>query len=295
MALASINGLSEKELARTFEFIEKAGELARPQKPIEVIAKEVMLSCFGWPADGLASAGYKRARTAIVTLEAQNKISCKWSPGKRLIAIRRKQEMSATEECPTKLSVKTPFVPPDDLTAADRRLAATRRILAQMKPWSPAAREADIIKRGNRNEDWAHTSLLKLLDILARKFSEIILYGWCKRSGKHDPTNGRVDLDDHHGQDFAFHLITKRRINGSLVKGYIIYDSKGNRQDVEVFNKHIIRHPGQSDALLKKAIWANAALSSRKDFVREVVSDCIGVSLLPETFDIEALLNFFED
>lgn len=258
---------SSRELEKCLEFIKKAGTIEKPVKPIQKLATEVMLSSFRWPSDGPSSQGYKRARAVILALENLGKIECNWSPGKRLIAIHLKKEVAP----PFKQIIMATPIESVDTGKVD-----------------------DIVRRGNRNEDWAHASLLKLIKVLTREFSETILYGICRRSGKHNPSNGRIDLQDHYGQDFTFHL-AMRNPNGPLISGYLIYDSKGSRQAVEQFNQNIFYEPGQKDALLKKAIWANAKSTSRKDFVKEVVSDCIAVGLLPKTFDIPALLNFFED
>src|SRR3989344_2675558 len=271
--------VSEKELGRILDFITQNGEIGKPQKPIQILAERVMLASFGWPSDSLTAPGYKKARAAILSLETQGKVECKWSPGKRLIAIRKKKEQPALE--PEVKQIPSTLPPPNDLTAGDRRAASIRRTLAQMKPRGLAAREHDINRRGDRNEEWAHVSFLKLIEVLLREFPAIVLDGRCNRSGKHNLAKGKIDLQDHYGQDFAFHL-TARHPNGPVITGYIIYDSKGSRHAVEEFNQKIIYHPGQNGALLKKAIWANSRLSSRKDFAREVVSDCLTVGLLPE-------------
>lgn len=258
---------SSRELEKCLEFIKKVGTIEKPAKPIQKLATEVMLFSFRWPSDGPSSQGYKRARAVILALEKQGKIECSWSPGKRLTAIHLKKE------------VDPPF---------------KQIIMATPIGSVDTGKVDDIIRRGNRNEDWAHTSLLKLIKVLTREFSETVLYGICKRSGKYDPSKGRIDLQDHYGQDFAFHL-AMRNPNGPLISGYLIYDSKGSRLDVKKFNENIFYKEGQNGALLKKAIWANARLTSRKNFAKEVVSDCMAVGLLPNDFDKEKVLQFFED
>lgn len=297
--LTTGRNFTDKEALRILEFITKSGEIKKPQKPLKILAEEIMLNCFGWPSNGLSSPGYKRTRAAVLELETRGQIECDWSPGKRLMGIRRKKIKSPLPESIEKTAPAEPTVAGlnklKDLTEIDCEATARRmQIFRHLKPKGWARRKAENFRRGERHENWLHTSILALLEVLTREFPKLVWDGSCSRSGHHNPRKGKIDLQDHWGEDVSLRL-TVRHPHGQLITGRMIYDGKGARSSVTRFNENIKLYPGQESALLKKAIWSNVIHRSRKDLLAEVLNDVISVGLLPNDFDKEKVLEFFED
>lgn len=155
--------------------------------------------------------------------------------------------------------------------------------------------KTEILRRGERHENWLHISLIYMVHVLSSQYPEIVPYGSCSRSGRHDPAHGKVCLEDSWGADVTLYLVTKPLKDISPFKGRIIYDSKGSHEDVKKINKQIRMYPGQTSALRKKAIWANIFKRSQKNLISEVLQDIIEVGLLPADFNKDGALKFFED
>lgn len=294
-------GFTQKEALLVLEFITKCGGIEKPLSPLKTLAEKVMLDCFGWPI----ASGTTRLKKILQALEAENKIECIRSLSKRITGIRLKKLIPA--RTPDSISHASPAETEKEITEKSLPKPESHEKVTTKIPEDSNTKihmqimdclggrlnRKEIERRGNLYEDWLQISILGLLKVLEELFPEIVWDACCFRSGRHNPQRGLIDLQDHWGNDVSLHLTTRQ--NGRIVKGYIIYDSKGSETDVETFNSRIIRHPGQKGAFLKKAIWTNITHRSVKNLLKEILNDAIRVGLLPANLDKEKILERFED
>lgn len=275
--------ITEREKARTLEFIQQNSTDNTLLNPLPCLA-DLLLTIFGWPI----SAGKKRASAILKELERSGEITCQTNGHKSVKVVNL-----ALQPIEQKVEKEKKIQPPDttDVKAGKPKSTSSKKFCPKIKKGlARIRREAE--EKGERNERRFHVLMDKLLELLNRNFSSIVIGATNFRSGRHNPKKNRIDIQDHNGEDVTPKL-TVRQSDGRIFEGRIIYNSKSSYPAVQAFNRKIIYHPGQEGALLKKAIRVTPR-SSDRNIVSEVVDDMISVKLLPAEIKESVLSNFSE-
>jgi hypothetical protein len=241
---------------------------------------------FGW---SLAE-GKKRAKIIIVQLEKLKIISLLPGKGREVrLKISDAKDSESLNNVTPKLIKKVPVtdvsvLPPVKYFSKPTKIPKLKKGVVRRK------REA--VNKGDRNEQRLHNLMLGLLRILKEKFPENILETSCFRSGRHNPSKGKIDLQDRSGEDISPKLTVRDR-EGRIITGRLILDAKSSAISARKFNSFIHFLPGQEGALLKKAIVVNKHRPD-SEINAEILKDLSSVGLISE-IQVSAALQFLGD
>lgn len=260
-------------------------ELKNPLKVLAVI----LLNRFGWPH----AMGRKRAAAIVAGLEEGGYIECRRDARNVVVGLKIKVKTNAgtkTEESPRdESSVLEPPTPALTSVVSPTR---PRRRKFNVRKKGVVRRRREANDKGDRNEARFHGLATRLLSVLAEFLP--ITRSTCIRSGKHDPKHGKIDWNDHTGEDVRIEIYGNPDGDGKCVGGKVIYQVKSFQCIADRFNRKIIRFPGQEDALLKKAVAVNRTFSDR-DVVGGIIDDLLTVGILTPEFkeQEDRLLRYF--
>lgn len=263
------------------------------KKPIPHLAN-LLLETFGWPL----TSGRKRASIIMRELADSKTIllNGQGSIKSVLIPQNHSSEISAakqpSEPLPTLINPKT--VPGSDNTnlLVSGPYPCSKNVRHQKLKKGAARRNRERINKGDRNEQRLYSIANELLSTLSKRFPSVFLETSCARSGRHSPRKGKIDLQDKSGEDISLKL-TVRSSSGHLIAGRVIYDAKSSQTGADKFNRHIHLLPGQSGALMKKAIIINERRSNH-EIISELADDLIKTELMPQDLK-EKVLSFFPE
>src|SRR3989344_663181 len=231
-----------------------------------------------------ASVAKKRAKDLIVELAERGWIECRRDEKGRIQSIKivrladqlafaakiinrskeqrfeqEKALLAETEGCEkakaVELSSESPKSRPPKRSHKIRKKGAARRL---REAWD----------RGNRNQTRFGGLLNRFVGAL-RLCPEIVAEASLESSGRHNPKKGKIDMRDHHGEDFSLFILANPEGRYRL-----IYDAKSALKDVQAFNRKIYFTREQRDACKKKAILVNDRRSDA-EIIEEVLQDLI--------------------
>ncbi len=270
---------TERQETRILEYLAihaREKDLKAPLRPLG----EFLLNDFGLPQ----SAGREVARGILRKLEEAGKLCCTYDKRQVLYAVRL-----ATEKMPVaapavvaKISLPMPYVRPKvDHKQLTREKRADRK--------AKAMRE-----RGDRNEGRCFQICYRIVKLLLNVFPEKIVRADCKRSGRHNPAEGKIDHADRRGEDVGIRL-TARLESDSMIDGRIILDAKSSGKDAKKFNEDIRfgRYERETHVLLKRAITVN---DSRHDaaIAGEILANLVAAGFDFIAIEKETILQTFQ-
>ncbi len=119
----------------------------------------------------------KIARSVILALENSSKVHCKKSKDGKILAIKvletpKNQQTTAKEHTPPKEATENPDIRQKINLSPENAKAILKkqRFLGIM---GGRLTKEGLIKRGERHENWLHTSLLYLINVLVSKFLKL--------------------------------------------------------------------------------------------------------------------------
>ena len=272
---------AEIEYVRNFLQINAQTMMAFPLTKLS----NFLLERFGWPI----SSGRKRAKIILDLLRTKGLIKFYLGPRGGVLYIGTIPETEKNKPGLTFAGTDSEAEPKDKKTERKAQTEHRRKIKIYKK--GIVRQKRGKVERGHKNEQRFYLIMKSLLDILKLNFSDIVLETFVEHSGTHNPKKGKVDLQDHWGEDVV-PIITVQK-DGEKSKGRIIYDAKSSSSDVLAFNESLRYYPGQETALRKKAIWVNKKRTDR-EMVSEIMDDFISVGLLPGEIK-EKVLEFFKE
>ena len=251
----------ERECVKILEFIKDVGKEIK--NPISTIAKEVLLTKFGWPT----GTGMGRAKEIILFLEKTGEIQCVRSPRGTLSSIELK-----TTKIPSMISI------------VNSKTETKEKEQEKEKPPHKKIMEFSIgdknRNKGKKSEHNVFSALQRLNQFLLQRFSSVVFSANCKKSEAHDE-------DDIKGQDILWYL------KSSTGEGFTIVQVKSSWKSVHKFNEEDAKvvFPGQEKAYFKKAFNGNIK-RRQKSIILELLQEAINVNLLPKNVE-DTVIKYF--
>lgn len=261
---------SDRQRARLLEYLELYAKEVFLENPLDSIAK-MFLDRFGL--------GSKEAHTLTKKLcrelEREKRVECQYDGKGSLVAIKL-------------LPIRQPSQPKPALPPKAHK---THRYARHLKPRGRARKEKEGLDRGIRNENRFYKLMVRFCSILEAHYRSYKLLAKAEHSGRHNPSKGKIDLRDHHGNDVSIYISYVKVVDQTSTTeketereyGFVIYDVKSSLRKASEFNQNIIHFEEQRFAKRKKAIVVNPSRSNR-DICQEVFSDLIETGVIP--FDI---------
>lgn len=273
--------ISQGEKNKVISYIGSKGE--QLNSPVNDIGK-LLRDNFGWSL----CTGKIRAKTVIDMLLKEKIIEAVLNNGQRLKSVSLVSDQKPKDSLSPRL-VKPQTAPPPEPEIQDEVPAVIRRRQHKQlkKGVAKIRRQNELV--GERAESRLYNLSLKLADVLKKRFSGLITDVSVSRSGHSNPRKGRIDLQDSSGEDITI-LMTLYE-EGRYRKERIIYDSKNSRESAVRFNKHIRFYPGQTGAILKKAI-VTGKMRSDREIADEILQDMISAEVLPPHPNEDTLSGF---
>ena len=272
----STSPISQAEIGRVLLYvISQGGHLI---KPVHNIAK-FLNEHFGWSL----GSGAIRAK-AIIDLLLKAKVIEVIRDGKGLKSINLVSAQKLDDNLSPRL-IKPKVAP---LFVAEVPVIVPRRKFKLAKK-GEAKRNRSKMLIGDRAERRLYDLCIRISWALRNKFPDIISDMSVFRSGHHNPKKGKIDLQDSAGEDIT--ILVTLVDEGRYRKERIIYDAKNSKHSATRFNGNIRLYPGQTGAVLKKAVSANQMRSDR-EIVDEIVGDMISVNLLSAECKKDVLSEF---
>lgn len=267
--------ISQKEKGKVIDFL-NSGTISNP---INVIAK-LLNEHFGW---SLAT-GKIRAKAIIDQLlkEKVIEVDCN-GKGLKSISLVRVQ----APESPLNPRLVKPHIAPPPEPEVQVVITRIRRYQPRKKGTARIQRQREVV--GEKAERRLYELSLKLAGVLKSRHLEFITEISVLRSGRHNPRKGKTNLQDSAGEDVTILMTLCEK--GRYRKERIIYDAKNSRRSATKFNDHIRFYPGQTGALLKKAI-STGRIRSDYEIADEILQDMISIQLLPVHIREDTLSTF---